>query len=425
MTEDVSAWSPEAQEVREQQRLEGLYNQDDPSAAELLRKQLIEELGITETGLSSRLRCIRLADLDDAQRLFIIETSVRDQNGNPQFDEDGSPLKQDLDGWFCNATAIRKTVDKEQNVRYEEVGVFSHSNGYVKTIPLDDALQHTQEVRIARRSAAEAARNIVDRPKKGLAPPEIQTVEERQAEIAEQEQRKQIEEELGDEALETEGIQSPEEKRLRGLYSPILKPAGQPSGDGGYDHFFTSQEEFDKVINAQALAEQEYNNSPEGRAVRFYNEFVTPENEAESLRILESFYKACPEAESILKNRGIDPKSSEAVTAIRENEDVRYEFAKLLTDRLDVLAAEDGSDLGDRIINNSYNNLKVDQVNGRDRYLSRQYAVLLALHMLGGSFSWQKAKKDDFQDYGRKPNGQVTQMQHRHAALMTLTSHGV
>ena len=151
---------------------------------------------------------------------------------------------------------------------------------------------------------------------------------------------------------------------------------------------------------------------------KYYDTYVTTINREHSLQTLSEAMKSTPSLQTVLIESGLDVTSLEAVDAIRENANVRFEVAKILFKKLNVLADDPYSDMGARIIDNNYRNFKSDTKTGRN-FQSREYAVCLALKMLGGEFS----DKDEDGDFERNASGAVILGQHRHAARETLMSY--
>jgi hypothetical protein len=150
---------------------------------------------------------------------------------------------------------------------------------------------------------------------------------------------------------------------------------------------------------------------------KYYDKFVTDENRQTSLDFLGEAIKADARIAAIIHEAGLKPTDMATVDAIRENPDVRYEIAKRLTQKLDVLVDQDPEGFGYRIADNSPNNLKVDPQTGK-RMRSRMYAVDMALKMLGGEFS----ERNEAKDFARDKNDRVATAQHRHAATATIMS---
>ena len=222
--------------------------------------------------------------------------------------------------------------------------------------------------------------------------------------------------ELGDAALAGAGIEAPgavvERERgpfdyLRTLLPPVTRPDRQPVS---HDYLLGSQEEYEKVLAELQLTPKEQEQQ------KYYDRFVTEENKQVSRETLAESLKVNPEIGRILREAGLDAASMDAVNAIRENADVRYEVAKYYRQKLEDRAIQDPQAFGWRVADNMPNNLKEDQQRPGHKMMSRDYVVSLALKMLGGEFSDNHA--DDWLD--RDETGRVVLGQHRDATRQIL-----
>ena len=200
---------------------------------------------------------------------------------------------------------------------------------------------------------------------------------------------------------------------LRTLLPPVTKPVTEPT-PLMYDHLFDSNAP--DPGTSQQFGQYKPKTEEEKRG-EYYAKFVTEENRQTSQEFLDEVLKATPELRQILARYQLENESFQAVDAIREDADVRYEVAKVLAEKLDRLVPQ-GLDFGDRIVRNSFGNLKVDQITGT-RMRSRVHAVGLALKMIDGQFS---NRLDQGDEQRRADNGQVLEGQHRHAARSLLMS---
>ena len=184
---------------------------------------------------------------------------------------------------------------------------------------------------------------------------------------------------------------------LREVLPPVVRPVTTPRAYSFNERHIPTAEE----------KQQEY-----------YDKFVTEVNKQDALDTLGEVVKATPLIKEVLDKADISITSIEAVNAIRENPDVRFEVAKILLNKLNKLADDPDTDMGWRIINNSPRNLKNDPQTGKT-YLSRVYAVNMALKMLGGEFSDQRSDSD----FARDQTGKVINGQHRNAATQAMMSY--
>lgn len=222
-------------------------------------------------------------------------------------------------------------------------------------------------------------------------------------------------EELGDLALGAAGIEAPSaaverEKDpfdyLRNLLPPVTRPDKQPAD---HDYLLGSQEEYEQVLASLQLTPKEQEQQ------KYYDRFVTEENKQASQETLAESLKVNPEIGRVLREAGIDATSMEAVNAIRENADVRYEVAKHFARKLGDMVLQDPRGFGWRVEENRPDNLKEDPLTGK-KMMSRDYVVSLALKMLDGEFSM--SNEDD--SFTRDPDGRVAVAQHRDAARRLL-----
>jgi hypothetical protein len=195
---------------------------------------------------------------------------------------------------------------------------------------------------------------------------------------------------------------------------PALEKPQEVTTANNYDYLFAADE---RQYTASVAEKARQLSSPESKAAEYYKRFVTPENSQVSQDLLVSTLNKTPELREIFDKAGITMNSPEAVDAVRENPTVRAQVAGVLVEKLDRLVMTDPEDFGWRVADNSPNNLKADPHTGQ-RMLSRDYAVTLALKMLGGEFS-ERIESDNF---ARDEKGRVADGQHRHAARALLMS---
>jgi hypothetical protein len=232
---------------------------------------------------------------------------------------------------------------------------------------------------------------------------------------AEQEPNLAVAVEIGDVALAGAGIEAPdavEERKkdpfdyLRNLLPPVTRPDKQPAN---LDHLYGSQEEYERVLASLQLTRKEQEQQ------KYYDRFVTEENKRVSRETLMESLRANPEIGRVLREAGIDATSMEAVNAIRENADVRFEVAKHFAQKLGDMVMKDPHGFGWRVEENRPDNLKEDPLTGK-KMMSRDYVVSLTLKMLDGEFS--VSNEDD--SFIRDPDGRVAVAQHRDAARRLL-----
>lgn len=221
-----------------------------------------------------------------------------------------------------------------------------------------------------------------------------------------------------------EAAREPERKKdqyayLRSELPPVTRPERTQQEETDYNNMLfgdTKDQPWAKHPGFGQYVAPSEPDTPETRQRKYYDKFVTEANRQDALGTLAEAMKATPEIREILALSGLNPTAMESVDAIRENAEVRFEVAKVIAQKLDRIASDPNNDLGPRVINNSPNVLKMDDQTAR-KYLSRTYAVSLALKMIGGEFSTANESKGDF---ARNSEGTVIQGQHRHAATSAL-----
>lgn len=243
----------------------------------------------------------------------------------------------------------------------------------------------------------------------------LQETMARQDELRDRHEREQmhVTEQLGvvavEQSAETPVARQEQEDRYDYLRT-ALPPVTRPESTSNYDVLLYGSDrevEEDHVAN-QLTPEQE-------QQKRYYDRHVTEENKAASLEALARSTRIDPELARILQGAGLDAISAASVDAIRENPEVRYEVAKYLVQKLDMMVNRAPRDFGWRIEKNSPNNLKADPQTGQ-RMRSRLYAVSMAMKMIDGEFSFRDA--DD--SFARDEQGRVAMAQHRDAAQTLL-----
>jgi len=232
--------------------------------------------------------------------------------------------------------------------------------------------------------------------------------------IRSEELHSKAEEDLGEEAMEASGVELGAAAASR-----IVDIEQQEVQKDTYDYLRAALPPVVRPGSPQA-AGREYN-SPidEEQQRKYYDKFVTEENRREAQSMLAAATGSTPEIRAILSAHNLPSSSVEAVDAIREDPDVRFEIAKLLVQKLDRLLLDDSNDMGWRINKNDRGNLKADPITGKKKQ-SRLYAVDMALKMLGGEFAERLEGRDDF---ARGPDGSISMGQHRHAARTVLMTH--
>lgn len=210
-----------------------------------------------------------------------------------------------------------------------------------------------------------------------------------------------------------ESIDNGKYEYLRDLLPPTLRPAeAEP-----FAYLFAWNKTAPQLQHAPRSGESA-GKTEDDKKREYYDRFVTEENRQDALVTLQEAAEKTTQLREILRRHGISTETIDAVDAIREDPEVRFEVAKVLAEKLDRLVSVP-NDMGRRINENSRNNLKADPITGR-KMLSRTYAIDMALKMLGGEFSTRTEGDDPIE---RDDNGRVKIGQHRHAATATLMSY--
>lgn len=218
-------------------------------------------------------------------------------------------------------------------------------------------------------------------------------------------------------SLENREVKHDEFSYLRTELPPVVRPP-KTSAPSNYDRLLSGDTADQPWQQGRGFGHYEAE-TEEDKQRKYYDRFVTEENRENALGTLQESMKATPEIREVLALFNIQPDSMDAVDAIRENPEVRFEVAKILVQKLDRLADDPHNDLGWRITQNSPNNLKVNPQTGK-RMLSRLYAVDMALKMIDGEFS---SKHEGTDPIDRDESGKVAIGQHRHAASSTLMTY--
>ncbi len=202
---------------------------------------------------------------------------------------------------------------------------------------------------------------------------------------------------------------------LREALPPVLAPVDARS-DKDYDALVFGDDSEQEWAQQPSYSQPEYMKELQKK---YYDRFVTQENRESSLAFLQEVMKATPLIRDILAAHHLDPTEIESVDAIRENPEVRFEVAKVLAEKLDIILSGE-NDLGWRLNRNDRGNLKQDEQTNA-KHSSRTHAVSLALKMIDGEFSERAVTSMDTIE--RDESGRVVQGQHRHAAHSALMSY--
>lgn len=223
-----------------------------------------------------------------------------------------------------------------------------------------------------------------------------------------------VDEELA--RLAAEKLEGPKNPHLEKVFAPVLAPEVRTidsTGDGSeYDFLMASDE---KVYEAghDALAQRSLSLEPVRAARQNYDRYVTEAAQRESFLRLFDVYRDDPMFAAIMSQAGFDTPSAEAVTALRENEALRYAVGTHLMDRLDTMILKTPQYFGDRVQRNDEKQSAAPESVSLGKMKSREYVALLALMKLSGMFNRSKETNDRG---SRRQNGEVLLGQHRQAA---------
>lgn len=227
--------------------------------------------------------------------------------------------------------------------------------------------------------------------------------------------REKVEEELGEEAVEASGVELEAAAASRIVSLEAAEAQLDP-----FDYLRTALPPLRKPAGPSKVSHGRHVSMSEEEARRdYYERFVTEENRQAAQTMLSVATSSTPEISDILSEHGLSTVSIEAVDAIREDPEVRYEVAKALVQKLDTLLEDGTNDMGLRINKDDPGNLKADPMRQR-KLSSRLYTVDMALKMIGGEFAERLEGKNDL--LRDEVTGRVVNGQHRHAARKLLLS---
>lgn len=192
-------------------------------------------------------------------------------------------------------------------------------------------------------------------------------------------------------------------------YAPDALGGGakSPEGEQNYDFLFSDEDLTQKKVEDAAVR------SPEGRGV------VTPSSMEYSAAILKRFDSE-PQLDAKIKqiigkhNGSNELGSKNTITAIRENKPLRVELGSYFLSKLE--AMHDA--LPDRVKKNGQKSSDTPGYRDIPGLRSREYASLLALAQLDGTFDPDKVQEGDTTRIDE--NGNVIDGQHRAATDMLL-----
>jgi len=159
---------------------------------------------------------------------------------------------------------------------------------------------------------------------------------------------------------------------------------------------------------------QDKENAPIREAQKNFDRITNQDTREYSEQKLIAVMRHDKELVQLLAERGITEPSLEAVDALRNDADLRYDVAVHFLKKLDKMVESSPGSFGARIVrngekSNDYMRLPV-------RTSSREYVAYLALAKISGMFNYKVDSADVFQDVNER--NEIVLNQHRHASDM-------
>ena len=211
---------------------------------------------------------------------------------------------------------------------------------------------------------------------------------------------------------------SEKERHLDRIFAPILRPEADQSDDAPRLDFLFMDEgpEMERQAAEYSAHSQKMDVVRRGQAN--YDKFVTKEAIADAENQLGRTLRSDHGIAEILQRHGMSEYDlNAATTALREQNALRREVGVYLLEKLEKLAISAPGALPFRIRVNSQKSPGDVLASTNNTMRSREYAALLALSMLDGSFNHERASSDQI-EHGK--DGEVILGQHRSAARMLL-----
>ena len=195
------------------------------------------------------------------------------------------------------------------------------------------------------------------------------------------------------------------EPRLSQLFSPV-KDETRPEVVEDYDSWFDKDNEvFDPSIDSQTQIESAANRLPANERLR-----VTPESQKMAEKRLEIAGDGDPNLKLIFDK--YSPKGTNLSDLLRNDEDFRTDVGVYLLHKLNNLAINEKT-IGQQIKDNSEKSPATTGYSHIPELRSREYATLLAISMLDGTFKDELVQSNTI-EYA--DDGEVLLGQHRAAA---------
>lgn len=207
----------------------------------------------------------------------------------------------------------------------------------------------------------------------------------------------------------------PKNAHLAKLFEPPVRPELPAPVVDSYDFMFERDE--DKRAEMQAKRDaQEKENAPIKEAQKNFDRITNQDTREYSEQKLIAVMRHDKELVKLLADRGITEASLDAVDALRNDADLRYDVAVHFLKKLDKMVESSPGSFGARIVrngekSNDYMRLPV-------RTTSREYVAYLALAKISGMFNYKVDSSDVFQDVNDR--NEIVLNQHRHATDMLI-----
>ncbi len=218
-----------------------------------------------------------------------------------------------------------------------------------------------------------------------------------------------------------ETSRSPEVKidpRMAELFQPYTRPETAEANLGFNKYEVLFEQDPARAAEMQAkIDEANKANEPVLEQQKEYDRLVTESSKHDALFELHSVFNRDPALRAIFSAHNIENITDNAVDMVREDPSLRYEIGAYFTKKLDTLLNENVHAFGRRLYLNS------DKSPDSRRFLpvqnmkSREYAALLALSMIDGSFNKGRITSTD--EIAKNSRGEMIG-QHRHAAQTLL-----
>lgn len=211
--------------------------------------------------------------------------------------------------------------------------------------------------------------------------------------------------------------------KLARVFAPYKEPVLPPSSvsqDEMYAAMVNGDDEAYARVQEIRRREEEAN-APLRKEKADYNRLVNEESLGYSLMTLENSLRLDNELKAILTKAGYETVNESMVTALREDEDLRYKVGEYFLDKLNVMVRINPEDFGPRVEANAQKRGDYVDIPGMPTTTSREYAAWLALTKVSGMFNYKAERESDGERYDER-TGRLNNAQHRNAADQVLGS---